>query len=600
MRRLRAPGQWFRDQGLARKLIWVNFVLVFVPLAVMGFYTFSSFEGTMEKNVGGYQLQATKQVTLNIDTYMNELNRLTLSPYQYQDILDFVGSKREPGQPLTLDEISNLNDFVSKIFINGRVDIMGVSLYGEKGASYVVLPESQYLTTYKLDESAEWLKQTKSRFGQPTFIATHEIQATSGTKYEVFSIARELKSFDTGETIGYIVLDIDPESVRKILAQVTIGEKESLEIVDRTGQPVIRRDISAAAIEWEAMEGEGVARVSGGGGQGKLLVAHVASPVTGWTTLSAVPVSELMKDSVVVRNSITIAILTSIGLATLLSVFIAFRITNPLRKLSRLMRKVEQGELHVMLPVTTQDEVGRLGNAFNKMVSKLSELGYLLYETEIREKDAQIAALQSKINPHFLYNTLGSISMYAELAGNREIVTMANNLGRLLRYSLSNRKETALLADELEHVNGYMSIQKIRYDDRLRFEQAIEPDALACKVIPLMIQPVVENAINHGLDKGIGTGLIRLSGAVADGVLKIVVEDDGIGLTNDELEQLRSKLLHSKDLGGRSGNGLLNVHRRIVLNFGEGYGIALESMPYQGLKVTLSLPAQFERSQTEG
>jgi two-component system sensor histidine kinase YesM len=587
---IRKLTQGFRNQELARKLIWINCLLVLVPLAAMGLYTFGSFEKAMEKNVGSYQLQTVKQITLNIDTYMNELNRLTLSPYSNKDIMSFISSRRTLGQRLELKEIEALNQFVSSIFINGRIDIMGISLFGEKGASYVVLPESQYVTTYKLDESAEWLMKAKERFGQPTFITTHEVQATSGMSYEVFSIARELRSFDTGETLGYIVLDIDPASVRKILLQADPVRKESMYIVDGGGQPVITRDEAPAIADLGSPQGEGMLHIDGGDTE-KLLVAYVTSDVTGWTTVSAVPVRELMKDSLFVRNSIALAGFICIGLAMLISVFLAFRITLPLRKLSRLMRKVEQGELNVSFPVTSADEVGQLGSTFNTMVSKLSELGYLLYETEIREKDAQIAALQSKINPHFLYNTLGSISMYAELEGNREIVTMANNLGKLLRYSLSSRREAVTLQDELVHVKGYMSIQKIRYEERIAFETDIDEGALGCKVIPLIIQPIVENAINHGIDKGVGEGRIKVSGREAEGVLTIVVEDDGIGFGTEELQMLRERLKHSKDLGGKTGNGLLNVHRRIELHYGEPYGLALESMPYQGLRVIMTLPA---------
>lgn len=587
---IRKSLQRFLNQELARKLIFINFVLVVIPLGAMGLFAYTGFEKTMEDKVGSYQLQTLKQVTLNIDTYMNELNRLSLMPYQYKEILDYLDSKRYPGEPLTLEEIEQLNNFVTKVFINGRVDIMGVSLYGERGASYVVLPESQYITTYKLDDNAEWLKQAMGKFGQPTFITTHEVQSTSGTVFKVFSIARELRSFDTGEIIGYIVIDIDPSAVRNILKQVNLGNKESIYITDQTGELVIGMENAGYSPELGTMKGEGVAQIYRPGEGGNLLISHVTSSVTGWTTVSAVPVSELMSESLIVRNSIMFIGILCVSLAMLLSVLFAFGITKPLRKLSRLMRKVEQGELHVSFPVSHSDEVGHLGNAFNKMVSKLSELGYLLYETEIREKDAQIAALQSKINPHFLYNTLGSISMYAELEGNREIVTMANNLSRLLRYSLSSRKETVSLKDELEHVNGYMAIQKLRYDDRLHYEVEIDQSLMDCSAIPLMIQPIVENAINHGLDHGVGSGHIRLTGREEDGVLKLTVEDDGIGLTNVQLDKIRERLQQSKDLGGKTGNGLLNVHRRIRLHYGEPYGLTLESMPYQGLKVTLSLP----------
>lgn len=581
----------FKNQELARKLVWINCLLILVPLAAMGVYTFASFQQAMEKNVGSYQLQTLKQVSLNIDTYMNELDRLTLTPYSYNEIMEFISSEREPGQPLSLEEIESLNRFVSSIFINGRLDIMGVSLYGEKGASYVVLPESQYVTTYKLDESADWLKQARSRFGQPTFITTHEVASTSGMSYQVFSIARELRSFDTGKTLGYIVIDIDPVSVRKLLQQAETSAKEVMYIVDDQGHVVIRRDDMQPVLELGALNGQGVMH-SNGKGTDKQLVAYVTSNVTGWTTISTVLVRELMKDSLVVRNSIALVMLVCIGLAMTVSVIIAYRITLPLRKLSRLMRKVEQGELLVQFPVYSGDEVGRLGHSFNMMVSKLSELGYLLYETEIREKDAQIAALQSQINPHFLYNTLGSISMLAEVADNREIVTMSNNLGKLLRYSLSNRKEKVTLHDELVHVRGYMSIQKIRYEERIHYTEHVPEEVLGLHVIPLIIQPIVENAINHGIDKGIGTGHIQLSAAIHEHTLTITVEDDGIGLAKEELDRLRERMQHSKELGGQSGNGLLNVHRRIVLHYGETYGLTMESMPYQGLKVMITLPAQ--------
>jgi len=179
--------------------------------------------------------------------------------------------------------------------------------------------------------------------------------------------------------------------------------------------------------------------------------------------------------------------------------------------------------------------------------------------------------------------------MYAEMEGQREIVAMSNNLSRLLRYSLSDNKESVTLQDEIEHVGGYMTIQKMRYEDRIHFTLDIDEEVLACKVIPLMIQPVVENAINHGIDKGIGEGNIRLTGRQADGVLSITVEDDGIGLSKEQLDEIR-KRLNTRELGGKTGNGLLNVHRRILLHYGEPYGLTLESMPYQGLKVVIKLP----------
>lgn len=158
---------WFKNQELARKLILINFILIVLPLSIMGYFAFTRFAATLEQKVGDYQLQTLKQLTLNIDTYMAELDRLTLMPYQYEQIIAFLESKRMIGQALTLEEIKQLNSFVSQVFLNGRIDIVGVSLFGESGASYVVLPESQYVTNYRLDENAEWLKTSRSAMDNP-------------------------------------------------------------------------------------------------------------------------------------------------------------------------------------------------------------------------------------------------------------------------------------------------------------------------------------------------------------------------------------------------------------------------------------------------
>ncbi|QJC53154.1 sensor histidine kinase [Paenibacillus albicereus] len=596
---MKAFGSWFRNLELARKLILINAVFIVLPLGLMGGFAFVRFSETTEAKVGESQLQAIKQMTLNIDTYMSELSRLTVMPYQYPKVTAFLESKRTPGQPLTLEEISGLNDFVTQVFLNGRVDILGVSLYGRDGASYVVLPESQYVTTYKLDETAAWLDRIEGHYGEPVFVPTHDVRSTGGIVYQAFSIARELRSFDSGQTLGHIVIDVDPKFIREILSKVKLDAEESLYIADDEGKLVIRKGGGGQASAPEplprgeagaalAAGGEGVSQVEAGG-RG-LLVSRFKSEVTGWTTVGIVPVASLMKDVQTLGTFLILFGAVCVGIALLLYVFIAYRVTLPLRKLSRLMRSVERGDLSQRFPAAGRDEVGALGQSFNEMTAKLSELGYLLYETEIREKDAQIAALQSKINPHFLYNTLGSISMYAEVEGSREIVTMANSLSRLLRYSLSGRKERVSLGDELGHVRGYMSIQQMRYEERIKFTLQADPALLGCEVIPLLVQPLVENAINHAIDKGAGEGRIVLTAAAEGQTLVIAVADDGIGMAGEALEALREHLRHTRELGGSSGNGLLNVHRRLVLRYGQEYGLQLESMPYRGFRAALRLP----------
>lgn len=240
--RLKSFRGWFRNLALARKLILINVVFIVLPLGLTGYFAFARFTETTERKVGDYQLQTLKQLTLNIDTYMNELNRLTVMPYQYPKVTEYLATKRAPGEPLTLDEISGLNSFVTQVFLNGRVDILGVSLYGTGGASYVVMPESQYVTTYKLDENVSWLNKFKGHYGQPVYVATHDLSSSGGNVYQAFSIVRELRSFDDGVTLGYIVIDVDPKFISEILSKVKLDAKELLYITDDSGKLVIGKD----------------------------------------------------------------------------------------------------------------------------------------------------------------------------------------------------------------------------------------------------------------------------------------------------------------------------------------------------------------------
>ncbi|URN92920.1 MAG: sensor histidine kinase [Candidatus Pristimantibacillus lignocellulolyticus] len=590
--RMRKVTEWIKNKELAKKLVMIYFVLIVVPLSIMIYFSLTIFSDKLEQKVGDYQLQTLKQLTLRMDAYMEELDRLTMMPYQYENIITFLNSKREHDQPLTLQEIKDLNSFVTQVFLNGRIDIVGVSLFGENGASYVVLPESQYVTNYSMDDKLTWLQQENSMDGRSIFTATHNIETVNGIQYPVFSIARELRVFDSGKKLGYIVIDVNPKFLQQILSEVTLGDREEIfvttaeeELVAVKQKDTMRGELSGL---WQHEELEGVTHADLEGERQQ--IAYVTSEITNWKTVGIVPVTELTKETVLIRNTLLIIGTACVVLAILFSTFLAYRITEPLRSLTKLMRKVERGDLLVTFPVKQWDEVGHLGHTFNMMVSRLSELGYLLYETEIREKDAQITALQSKINPHFLYNTLGSISMYAEIKGNREVVTMTNTLSRLLRYSLNGRKERVSLQDELNHVKGYMTIQQMRYEDRISFQLQVEDELMDCEVIPLIIQPIVENALNHGIDRGIGYGAIDLICRRDDNKLVVTVSDDGTGILEEELSRLQWKLNHSKDIGGSFGNGLLNVHRRIVLHYGEAYGLSLQNIEPSGLKVTISLP----------
>ncbi|NRF94573.1 sensor histidine kinase [Paenibacillus frigoriresistens] len=584
---LRNRLQWIKDLPIAVKLTVISFILIAVPLGIASYLTYTSYSASIQKNTGKYQMDVVKELTANIDTYMNELNLLTLLPYQSQPILKYLEAGSRSDANLSFNERVTIEDFTKRVFANGRVDISGVTLYRVSGGTYSAMLEEQANYSLKRVENEPWYEKV-SKTGKVVYIGTFNKNAID-TNNQVYSFARKIRSVDTGKVLGYLVLDVDKNMIRNKIEAIS-NDKKNIMIVDNEGS-MIYKSMEYWIDSDKLLPYKGAGTVVYKQNNDTELLSYYTSPFTGWTMIEMVPLATLLQDTVYVRNYIILIGAVCLLLAVIIFTILALRITNPISELRNLMKKVVVGDLHVSIPISSRDEIGQLSQSFNIMVSKLSDLGYRLYESEIREKNAQISALQSQINPHFLYNTLGSISMYAEIQGNREVVKMTNNLSKLLRYSINSHKSQVPLSLELEHVKGYMAIQQIRFEDKIQFHVNIEPELLSYCVIRFILQPIVENSIVHGIDKGNGYGNIILTGKKQDTNMLITIQDDGAGMSAVQLQNLLDKKFDfASSEEGTGGHGLMNVHRRIALRYGNQYGIKIESSLKQGTTIFITLP----------
>ena len=562
-------------------------MLIAIPLGIASYLTFTSYSASIQKNTGKYQMDVVKELTANIDTYMNELNLLTLIPFQSVEVLKFLEASQQSTPNLSFNERVTLEDFTKHIFANGRVDISGLTLFRITGGTYTAMSEGQANYSLKSVESEPWYEKV-SQTGKVVYVGTFNKNLMDSNN-QVYSFTRKIRSIETGKDLGYLVLDVDKDIIRNKVEALS-NDKKNIIIVDNEGE-IVYKSMEYEIDSDEVLQYRGSGTVFYKQSNDKELLSYYTSPFTGWTTMEMVPLSILLQDTVKVRNYIILIGAVCLLLAVLIFVALAVRITNPISELRNLMKRVVLGDLNVSIPISSRDEIGQLSHSFNIMVSKLSDLGYRLYESEIREKNAQISALQSQINPHFLYNTLGSISMYAEIQGNREVVKMTNNLSKLLRYSINSHKSQVPLNLELEHVKGYMAIQQIRFENKIQFHLDIERGLLSYSVIRFILQPIVENSIVHGIDKGNGYGTIILTGKKQENNMLITIHDDGAGMSDVQLRNLLDKkLIHTYTEEGTGGTGLINVHRRIVLRYGNQYGIKIESSLEQGTTISLTLP----------
>ncbi|MNC10464.1 Sensor histidine kinase YpdA [compost metagenome] len=302
------------------------------------------------------------------------------------------------------------------------------------------------------------------------------------------------------------------------------------------------------------------------------LVSSYTNYTTEWTFLHAIKSSMLLQESSQIGKVTTlIGILIAVS-AIILSIMISEGITRPLLKLKKMMVEWTKGT-RVIDQTFGTDEVGVIGNTFKRLTVENEELNHRLITTTLKEREAELRALQAQINPHFLYNTLDSIYWMAKLQKHENIAKMALSLSYSFKLSLNKGKEQILVSKELQHIEHYLTIQNIRYNHRFVFHSNIEESIMSIEIQKLMIQPLIENAITHGLEPKIGPGTISLTGEWNDDFVVFTVKDDGIGIEDmSRTEQ---------------GYGLRNVQERLKLYYGHSSGLNIVSEKNEGTVVEL-------------
>jgi two-component system sensor histidine kinase YesM len=272
-----------------------------------------------------------------------------------------------------------------------------------------------------------------------------------------------------------------------------------------------------------------------------------------------------------------------------ISYLISKRITDPVKRLSNVMKKAELSKDTVISDTASNDEIGELGHSFNVMMNRFVESQFL-------RNEAELGALQQQINPHFLYNTLGVINSISQVYECNEITTISEKLADMFRYSINKDfHELVKVRDEIAHVENYLTIQQIRFGNKFDVDYHIDEAVLDCKMLKFLLQPLVENAVFHGLEKKADKGCLRIAGTADNGVLSFIISDDGVGMSQTELHRVREKLdfiniENMKHGENKDSIGLWNVNARVQLSYGNRFGLSIESEPGKGSMVKLVLP----------
>lgn len=303
--------------------------------------------------------------------------------------------------------------------------------------------------------------------------------------------------------------------------------------------------------------------------------------------------AEYQRFFMIMIRFLIIAFIFVLILIILLSYFIPLSITRPIKRLSEVTDQVAKGDLTVRSDVRSGVEVSMLSDSLNSMIDKINELLEQVTKEQVRLRKAEFELLQSQVNPHFLYNTLDAIIWLAESGEQKKVVSMVGSLSEFFRTSLNQGKDIISIREELQHVRSYLEIQQVRYQDILEYEILVPKELYSCLIPKITLQPLVENALYHGIKNKRGHGKILIKGKVEKEYFLIQIEDNGIGIDEERLLQVRDGISH-KVPTEKNIYGLYNVNERIRLNFGEKYGISIESVYGEGTLVNVILPYEKE------
>ena len=406
---------------------------------------------------------------------------------------------------------------------------------------------------------------------------------------EMWYVVAGHKSFDGGEQyemirqvndgIDALTRSADPQNLKElIVARRTMGTL--VNYIDRMGE-LIRTEQPIA--ESEALLEE-VRNVSS-------LVADMLAEYADGEISAAAQASDQLQATL---NVVLVVLLALLGITVLFSMLAQQSLTNairtPIARLEKFAASLAGGDLQARAPETPVTELHELTQSLNTMAGRLQDLIDENRREQENLKKSELRALQAQINPHFLYNTLDAIVWLAEAGQSREVIHITRALSDFFRISLSQGKDWIPLSEEIKHLTGYLTIQKIRYRDILDYQIDIPEELGSCQVLKLLMQPLVENAIYHGVKHRRGRGLVRVTGRMEDSWLILEVADNGAGMTPERLAQVREGLSGS---GAESaGYGLFNVNKRIQLYYNQPQGVWIESRPGKGTSVTLKLPVR--------
>lgn len=576
-----------------QKMIIAFLLFILLPIIILGFVSYKISSTTLQEKISSQTVQTLKAVDRNVMASVSEVNAFS----------DYVISSGEIQSYLNTNDTTSMIDFYNKQqaiagMMLGNSQIDDFILYRESGgATHLKDTKIPSFETFRL---SPFYQQVLKEKGRPVWVTPSDTQPFhQDTRYS-FTLGRVVKDINTLNNLGYVILNVNLNLFDSIFKDVQEGSGYGL-LINQDGRILysLNRDLIGkpfAIDQFSVIQSQKRGYLIGTWNGEKSLITFMPSgfqtgPNSSSILISIKPWKEIKGDIEHIRNMTLLIVAFAVIIAGLFNILYLKRISVFIQELLKYMKLAEKGMLGIRMGSFKLKELENISLGFNNMIARIQGLLKEVETEQERKREAQFKVLQQQINPHFLYNTLESINALASLNGQKEISKMTINLGKLLRISINGGYEVKV-KDEIRHVISYLEIQKIRFNHRFSYEVEVEEALNNQPVLKLILQPLVENILNHAFNQD-HIGLIKIRGTITNGQGQFFVEDVGKGIDKKVLLELNSP--ETENYQRRRGHGIRNVHERLGLYYGKNYGLMICSNENNGTTMRISFPIEGDK-----
>ena len=562
-----------RFNTIKNKIFFSYVLLLIIPLSLVAMVNYIKSANILEEKAVEQFDTVSQLANQQFDQFFKDIDNLSKNIFQSSVVQRHLTQPFVPSNEYYRGEVE-ISAFLKRI-CDLKPDISSIVIYGSNNRNYYYHPKRRWNSSYDGTQE-EWYQEAVAKDGAWVLSGPREDRQLYNKfdkrPEQVVTFSRVIKNLKTLDPIGVLAINVEIETLEH-LAGVDTGEN-NLVILDKEGKPVVA---SEELSKWENRD--------------ELLQVSTVSPVTGWTSTYFADKTELVKESKHIRNFMMGLTVLLLVMALFLANYISSGIVKPLSRLKLKMKDVEKGNFNSWqaVPVSQRDEVGELTKGFNHMVEQIEALVNEIQERERQKRETELSALQARINPHFMYNTLNGMRWMALMEGNQRLAELISSFVYLLKFSAKNQDNLITLEHETRLLKYYVDLMKMRHEPfefRIRMDECMNDH----QVVPFLLQPIVENAIFHGIAPLKRKGNIDVHLYVQDGMNVAVVRDDGVGMEQEQTETLLSD--EQKDGHGEHFNkiGLKNVCDRLRLQFGSTASLDVTSKPGCGTEVRVIWP----------